>query len=238
MLKSWWAAFLDLLYPPKCPVCRTPVQQHGAWCQPCLAQVIAWREINVAGRRLSALDSCWALCEYSAGAKRVLQQLKYRRASEYAVYCQWLLTRLDAGRLPRIDVVVPVPLHAARQAERGFNQAELIFRRWAGQRGWPWEEALTRTRATAPQWELAPGERRKNIKGAFCLTRPEVIRNQTVLLVDDILTTGMTLNECARVLKKGGAGKVFGLALASGAADQPSESTKAFTTSGSKAVPE
>jgi len=104
--------------------------------------------------------------------------------------------------------------------------------------GWPWEEVLARIRATEPQWELTPGERRKNIKGAFGSTRPELIRDKNILLVDDIFTTGITLNECARVLKKAGARKVFGLALASGAADQPNESIKAFTTSGSKAVPE
>jgi predicted amidophosphoribosyltransferase len=78
-------------------------------------------------------------------------------------------------------------------------------------------EALARTRHTEPQWELNLTERRKNIKGAFAVTRPELVKGKYILLVDDIFTSGTTMDECAKVLKKAGAVTVKGLALASGA---------------------
>lgn len=220
MLGQWWAALLDLVYPPRCPVCRRPVTSHGAWCLACLAPVLAERELNLAARKLRFLSACRVLCDYTAGVKGLMHRLKFHGDTRAAVNLTWLLTaKLDGGCLHGIDAVVPVPLHPDRLAERGYNQTELIFRHWSQTRGWPWLDVLTRSRPTVPQWELEPAARRKNIKGAFVLTRPEEIRGKTILLVDDIVTTGATLNECARVLRKGGAAKVFALALAGGTRD-------------------
>ena len=182
-----------------------------------MAPVLAERELNLAARRLRSLSACRVLCDYTAGVKGLMHRLKFRGDTRAAVFLTWLLTaRFDAERLRGIDAVVPVPLHPDRLAERGYNQTELIFRRWSQSRGWPWLDVLSRVRPTAPQWELEPTARRRNIKGAFMLTRPEEIRGKTILLVDDIVTTGATLNECARVLRRGGAGKVVALALAGG----------------------
>ncbi|MDT8903891.1 ComF family protein [Anaeroselena agilis] len=217
MLSDWWAALLDLIYPPRCPVCRSPVAIHGAWCPVCLAPVLAGHELNLAGRRLAALDSCRVRCDYVAGVKTLLHRLKFRGDTRAAASLAWLLTaRRDGLRLAGIQVVVPVPLHPGRHAERGYNQTELIFRRWSERQGLPWLDALVRTRPTAPQWELVPAERRRNVRGAFALAHPEAIRGKIVLLVDDIVTTGATVNECAKVLKRGGAKAVHALALAGG----------------------
>ncbi|MDR7866321.1 MAG: ComF family protein [Sporomusaceae bacterium] len=217
MLTDWWAALLDIIYPPRCPVCRRPVAVHGAWCPACLAPVLAGHELNLVGRRLAALASCRVVCDYAAGVKTLLHRLKFRGGARAAVPLAWLLAaRPDGLRLGGIQAVVPVPLHPGRLAERGYNQTELIFRRWAEQQGWPWCEALIRTRPTAPQWELPPAERRRNVRGAFALARPEAVRGKTILLVDDIVTTGATINECAKVLRRGGAAKIHALALAGG----------------------
>jgi predicted amidophosphoribosyltransferase len=78
-------------------------------------------------------------------------------------------------------------------------------------------ELLERVRHTIPQWELKSTERKNNIKGAFVVTHPEMVRNKDILLVDDIITTGITLDECAKVLKKAGAASVHALVVASGA---------------------
>ncbi len=216
MLKDWWTALLDIIYPPRCPICRRPVERGGAWCPACLAAAIAERELNLVGRRIAFLASCRVLCDYAGGVKKLIHALKFRGDSRAASSLAWLLaTRLDCGRLAAIQAVVPVPLHPGRLAERGYNQTALIFRAWAERQGWPWHEALARTRPTAPQWELAAAARRKNIRGAFAVTRPDLIQGKTILLVDDIVTTGITMSECAKVLKKGGAAKVIGLALAS-----------------------
>lgn len=219
MLAKWWAALLDLVYPPRCPGCRSQVTGHGAWCPRCLTANLAERRLNVAGRHLRALAACRVLCDYSGGVKAVLHRLKFQRQESQAAYLTWLLTaHLAPATFGSIDAVVPVPLHADRLATRGFNQTELIFRPWAETAGWPWLEPLARSRQTRPQWELPPAQRRANVKGAFLVTRPELIQGKTILLVDDIVTTGLTLDECARQLRRGGAAKVIGLALAGGGA--------------------
>ena len=165
---------LDLVYPPKCPVCRAFVDQHRSWCAKCLGAVIAQREINMAEHRLTALASCRVVCDYSGGVRRLIHDLKFRHASRLAGYLTWLLEHHAVSQsFTGIDAVVPVPLSAERLRQRGYNQTELIFKAWANQQGWNWLEVLERQRSTLPQWELDFRHRRQNIKGAFCVTRPE-----------------------------------------------------------------
>ncbi len=219
MLKDWWTALLDIIYPPKCPVCRINVTVHGSWCPKCLAIVFVPREINLAGHHLKALDSCRVVCEYAGGVRRLIHDMKFREAGHYAAYLTWLVDRgVDPKAFSGIDLVIPVPLHARRLAERGYNQTERIFGKWAEQQGLNWaDNVLVRVRPTMPQWELQLSARRKNIKGAFGIMRPEAIKGKNILLVDDIFTSGTTMEECARQLKQAGAVRVDGLALASGA---------------------
>lgn len=218
MLKRCWNAVLDLLYPPKCPVCRAEVEQHGTWCRPCLHQVLAVRQVNVAARHLRCLDSCLVLCDYNGGMQKLIRALKFRGKTTFAVHIQWLLRSYVAiDRLGRIDRVIPVPLHDSRLAERGYNQTEKIFRNWVKENGWVWsEDILLRIKPTEPLWELPLAERRRNIRQAFAVIRPELITGESVLLVDDILTSGTTMEECARTLKQAGASRVNGLAVAGG----------------------
>jgi ComF family protein len=114
-----------------------------------------------------------------------------------------------------IDLLVSVPLHMKRFRERGFNQAHLLVRRWAKQQRIPLDgRTLSRSRGTEPQTNLSGAERRRNIKGAFSIQHPESIKGQKILLVDDVYTTGATVNECARVLMKADAKFVDVLTLA------------------------
>lgn len=219
MLKSLWSTILDIVYPPKCPSCKAAVDAHGAWCDRCFAGVFSVREINVYQHNLKYLDSCLTVCDYAGGLKRVIHDIKFREANRYARSLQWLLDKgVDPQRLGGIDAVVPVPLHADRLKERGYNQTDLIFKTWSIQQGWQWhDDYLVRVRPTIPQWELKLSERRQNIKDAFNTNSHGEIAGKNILLVDDIITSGTTMNECAKVLKKAGAIKVTGLALASGA---------------------
>ncbi|HEY5648583.1 MAG TPA: ComF family protein [Nitrospiria bacterium] len=119
------------------------------------------------------------------------------------------------SRFPPLDCVIPVPLHPERLREREFNQALLICDELVlpgGGRVIP--DGLHRKRQTRPQIGLKALERRKNVRGAFVLKRPEAVRRKKVLLVDDVFTTGATAQECARVLKRGGAREVHVLTLA------------------------
>jgi ComF family protein len=114
-----------------------------------------------------------------------------------------------------LDAIVPVPLHWRRFQYRSFNQAIALARALAREFGLPIvKRVLRRRRHTTPQVELGPQERRENIKNAFGVTQPERIEGQHVLLVDDVYTTGATINECARVLKAAGATSVIAFTLA------------------------
>ncbi|MPM78478.1 hypothetical protein SDC9_125489 [bioreactor metagenome] len=128
MLKQLWATLLDIVYPPKCPGCRAGVDAQGSWCQACLANVFAVREINVYQHRLKHLDACYAVCEYTGGVKRLIHDMKFRQSKKYAQYLEWLLEYSAVRpRLADVDIVMPVPLHSERLSERGYNQTELIF---------------------------------------------------------------------------------------------------------------
>lgn len=218
MLRYLWEGVLDLLFPPCCPICRKTVVVQGEWCRACFTLVWAPRELELASHGITALDACFVVCDYTAGVQKLVREMKFRKGRRYGCYLTWLLNQYQGfGRLGAIDSVIPVPLSPERLKVRGYNQTEVIFRPWAENKRLLWCNALIRAKVTLPQWELTVAERRRNIKGAFQVTRPEIVQDKQILLVDDIFTTGTTMNECAKALKKAGAKRVTGLAIASGA---------------------
>jgi ComF family protein len=132
-------------------------------------------------------------------------------------------TYLRNWKLNEIDLIIPVPLHRKRLRQRGFNQAYLLVSNWGRITGKMnlrsadvaiEKKMLFRRRHTAPQTGLGRAERKHNIKKAFGITEPAKINNKRLLLVDDVYTTGATVNECAEVLLKNGAERVDVLTLA------------------------
>lgn len=119
-------------------------------------------------------------------------------------------------------LIVPVPLHPSRRRERGFNQSELLAvglaralgRQRAGAAPQVAKDCLRRKRATPPQTGLSVAARRENLRGAFEVIKPDAIRGRSIVLVDDVMTTGATLSACARALKHAGAAQVMGFTLA------------------------
>jgi ComF family protein len=120
---------------------------------------------------------------------------------------RWLTTALDDERIRdlRFDVIIPVPLHPARQRERGFNQASLLAELLGKQMSVEYQPLLERVRYTTTQTALDRAERIENLHNAFRLRKNADVRRLRVLLIDDVLTTGSTLSECARILKRAGA---------------------------------
>ena len=115
----------------------------------------------------------------------------------------------------QVELVCPVPLHPRRQRERGFNQSELLARSLAAHFGAELApHLLARVRDTAPQIDLPRAERQANVRGAFAVPKPEKAAGKSVLVVDDVFTTGATLRECARVLRRAGASRVLIFTLA------------------------
>jgi competence protein ComFC len=131
---------------------------------------------------------------------------------------QWLTKALEDPRIAgrHFDCIVPVPLHAARKRERGFNQAELLAIELHRACRLPVRPLLKRIRYTTTQTQFVRAERIKNLAGAFRLRRGCDVRDCCVLLVDDVLTTGSTLSECADVLRQSGAASVFAATAARG----------------------
>jgi ComF family protein len=118
------------------------------------------------------------------------------------------LTEFITARKP--DVIIPVPLHRSRLRSRGFNQAVLLGELFSSRLSIPMQlDGLERIRPTEPQIELSAEDRRNNVKGAFAVKRPDRIQGKRILLLDDVMTTGSTVNECAKVLNKAGADAVI-----------------------------
>lgn len=217
----WWQALLELVFPARCPGCGAAVAAPDAWCSHCLHELWDPRRLDVCGRGMRHIEACQVLTGYRKEVRTLLHGLKFQRRRRDAAPLVWLLSRADGlelSGLPLPDcVVVPVPLAAGRRAERGYNQVELIFADWCRAQGADWEtDALVRLHPTAPQWELSRRDRAENMKGAFLVNAPEIIRNRRILVVDDIVTTGRTMEECAIALKRAGAESVHALALAGG----------------------
>jgi ComF family protein len=161
-----------------------------------------------------AYDRLIALWSYRPPLDAVVQAFKFRRLDYLGRH---LATALASeigpriGNIGDIDRVVPMPLHWRRRLARGYNQAERIARPLAGLLGLPFATALTRSRATPPQSLLGRAERLANLRKAFRVPRPEEMRELHILLIDDVATTGATLDAAARTLKKAGAATVTAL---------------------------
>ena len=145
-----------------------------------------------------------------------IHQFKFGAQMEWAPPLVELLEIAHAGwGLPAPDLVLPVPLHPKRLKERGFNQAGLLAREFARKIRVPvLFDAIIRKNRTQPQARLTRGERLKNVKGAFELSGAQRVRGRRILLLDDVFTTGSTLSECAKTLKrKGGASEVYAITV-------------------------
>jgi len=154
---------------------------------------------------------------YEGTIMTAIHQFKYGEKSFLGAPLGALLARFAEGWVPYSTnhLTMPVPLHPKRLRERGFNQSLLLARHVARRLDTELDFlSLRRVRYTPSQMGLRKEERRKNVRGAFGLQKPEVVEGKTVLLVDDVATTGNTLSECARVLKKAGCDKVLCLVVA------------------------
>lgn len=235
MIMQWqrlWLPFrdsvLDLLFPPQCAGCG---QRGQLFCSGCLAAVERIRPplcpqcgrpqpraqlCRLCRARPLSTDGIRSVAYFEGGLRQAIHRFKYGGVQALAGPLAELLVKYQADNSWPADMIVPVPLHPERRAERGYNQAALLARALGAGLGLPaTETALIRVRATAPQVKLDAGQRRSNVAGAF-RARAEDVAGQRVLLIDDVCTTGATMDACAQALKAGGARTVWGLALARG----------------------
>jgi len=239
-LNGAWQGMLDWVYPRHCCHCEAPLhQQRGRWlCAGCSRHLEAQRicaplcarcGLPLAGApapgtlcttcRLEErqFDRARAFVAYGGPAASLVKAFKFQ--GDYFLGPALLRAMVERGWMPtnvgRPDCVVPIPLHARRRRERGYDQALLLGREVARQMGVPLVGgALVRARYTSQQSLLPVRSRWDNVRGAFRVARPGRVAGRNILLVDDVLTTGVTASECARALKKAGATQVAVLTLA------------------------
>lgn len=219
-------SLLDLIYPPRCPGCG---RMGVVFCDRCRARVelivppvcrrcgCALPQDGLCDRCRalpSNLDGILALAVFADPLRQAIHALKYENNTTLAAPLGSMMVELwQRGSVPQADLILPVPLHTRRQAERGYNQSRLLARVLGRGVGVPVDEyILTRQRPTLPQVGLDVVERQQNVEGAFACRGD--VRGKTLVVVDDVCTTGATLEACAAALRAGGAAGVWGFTLA------------------------
>src|ERR1700730_6304398 len=223
-------AFASLLYPSVCTICAESVPPGEYLCSACDDKVIrivppfcercsepfagaitdSFECANCAHRTLH-FDAAVAAFRSRGIVRRVVLDFKYGRQVHLRhLVARWLRAALNDARLRNrhFDVIVPVPLHSGRERERGFNQAALLADLVTAEMSILAKPMLERIRYTTTQTAFDRSERMENLRGAFRLRKGADVRGLRVLLIDDVLTTGSTVSECARVLKEAGASSV------------------------------
>jgi ComF family protein len=243
MLTRLWRFVLDLIFPIRCVGCG---EHGDFLCVDCLPRIqllreqncpVCWRP-NVGGqtclrcRKKSPLTGLIVAGGYHKNSilERAIKQIKYRFSAPLASRLSELLVAIALRNVvlqqyggPENFVFTFVPMHDKREKLRGFNQAKLLAIETTKKLELPLQDLLIRTRVTRQQAKLHRAERLKNLVGAFAMNsgRPEMgelpsLAGQRIIVIDDVATTGATLIECAKVLKKAGASQVWGLVLARG----------------------
>jgi len=241
MLRGFFKGVKDLIYPNFCLACKNkinPAKQEDLICAQC------WQKLEKnlppfcasCGRRLDKLsitknicssclkskfyfDRAFSPCAYTGTIKKLIHEFKYSGKDYLGEPLGRLMNEfIQDYRLPigYLDFIIPVPLHKSRLREREFNQARLLSEKVAkefNKKVLP--DVLVRNRPTKTQTGLDFEERRKNVEKSFTVNDPGLIKGANLLLIDDVLTTGATSSEAAKVLKDSGAGVIFVMTLAS-----------------------
>lgn len=229
------AAALDALYPPTCLACRAATGAHGALCPRCWS-AIRFIERPFCERLGTPFEQdlgdgllspqamadppvyarARAVARFEDGpARKLAHRLKYSDRSELARPIARWMARAGADILADADLIAPVPLHPLRLWRRRFNQAAMLAREVSRVSGKPCDVgALLRVKATPSQVGLSRTQRAENVQGAFRIAAGAEVRGRKVVLIDDVLTSGATVNAAARVLLRAGASRVDVLVFA------------------------
>jgi ComF family protein len=206
-----WQQIKDLLFPPKCVLCHALLENEETdLCASCRKDAP-----GVAGRRekIRYLADWTGVWYYEKEVRKSLHRYKFKNRRGYAACYGQLLAMAVARDLPQVDVLTWVPISASRKRKRGYDQGELLARAVAAELGLELQPLLQKVRDNPPQSSVQGAEaRRANVLGVF--TAAGNVAGKRILLLDDILTTGATASECARVLRTAGAQEVYAAAVA------------------------
>ena len=228
------SALVDVALPPSCVVCDEVLPAPGAFCDGCAHEVLELPPVHCRtcaepGRfdegqcaRCRAgvpWDLAWAPFEHEGSVARAIHRFKYEDRADLSRPLGMLLAASSRARWAELHgVVVPLPLHEARFRERRFDQAALLAKELCAHTKWPLAlDLLSRVKNTSRQVGLSEAAREANVRGAFVAAA--AVAGQDVLLLDDVLTSGATAREAARVLREAGAARVRVLTLARARSD-------------------
>ena len=232
MKKSRFARMIrcltDFILPPVCPMCNHPVDEPHMLCADCFKQLNFITkpycqkcgrpfEFDIKGdmicgsclKKMPIYNQARSVFVYDEGSKKLILPFKHADRTDLTHILSQFLLKEYHRLISEADVIIPVPLHITRLFLRRYNQSALLANRLAHithRRYLP--NVLKRIRATSSQGHLSAEQRQKNIHNAFHVAKPELIKGQKILLVDDVMTTGATVSECTKILLKAGAERV------------------------------
>ena len=205
--------FLAVFFPPKCPYCSKAIRYDQTECIVCRAGFPKMPRIAL----LPTGEICIAPFTYNTNVRKAMLEYKFRgrkfNSESFASALAYAINTVYTKDMT-FEVITCVPMSSERKKVRGFNQSELIAKNAARILGKPFEQLLYRDKGAAVQHELSYHERINNKDNTFHAIHPEKIKGRKILLIDDIMTSGMTLSACCGVLKENGADRILCSAVA------------------------
>ena len=234
MITTLFRKLLDFILPPVCPVCSEPILEKHTLCPKCFSDLHFITEpcceicghpfpFDTLGNKKCAkclaepplFAKACAVVTYDEASKKVILPFKHGDRLDLVPLMAKMMAQRGKELISLSDLICPVPLHRFRLLKRKYNQSALLAKLLAKQFYKEYApDGLKRIRSTPKQGKLTPAQRKQNIANAFRINKRIKIEGKSVLLVDDVLTTGATANECAKVLLKAGAKQVFLLTFA------------------------
>lgn len=225
---------LNFIFPPQCPICKTRVQNVHTLCNECFGHIrfISKPYCDKCGRpfefqiteeylcgtcltKKQIFHKARAVFKYDDFSKRLILPFKHSDHIELTALLTNLLFQAGSDLFAEIDILIPVPLHRYRLMKRKYNQAALLAKSLSHRIKKPFATGvLLRVKHTQSQGHMKRTQRQQNVSKAFQVKNNQKIIGKHVLLIDDVMTSGATLNECAKALKKAGAQKISYLTLA------------------------
>lgn len=204
--------FWNLLFPPKCPFCGALLEKGTLLCPDC-QRTLPWLTGAKAFRPVELTEGCWSVLRYEGTVRKAIHGYKFSGKSARSKPFGALMAQCLQDNGVTFDLVTWAGLSPARLRQRGYDQAGLLARVIGEKTGRPVMETLKKEERPAQSGLEGPEARKVNLLGAYTAVEPERFRGKRILLVDDVVTTGATLSECAMTLRAAGAGAVVCITL-------------------------
>ncbi len=206
-LKKFIRNALVIFYPQRCPSCEKVIHKAELFCSECMEE---YKDINYSTYASGGFP-CVSAVAYDGVFSRAILKFKFDGKKQYAPQLAAMIAHAIKRNYSDVnfDFITYVPLHQKRFKSRGYNQSELLSKELSDFLEIPLLTVLKKTRNNQPQHKLNASKRKENVKGAYRAIDKTLIQNKTILLIDDIITTGSTLGECAEILDSNNAKAIY-----------------------------